>query len=125
MVIFRGTFNKLGWMTNMDIRARYTVFGPIHNGFARDFVYIQSSLFTTKILLDRSKKIFIAGHSKGGALASLCAIFLIENGFSKTSTYTFGAPSGVAPTVGTLALVPGGERSAPAAPGQWVPSVCL
>lgn len=51
-----------------------------------------------KILLEKSKSIIITGHSIGGALASLTALWLLSNRFATTSSppqilcITFGSP---------------------------------
>jgi hypothetical protein len=40
----------------------------------------------------KGKKVFVTGHSLGGALATVCGLRLHKDGTGKATVYTFGAP---------------------------------
>ncbi len=95
IIVFRGTDNINGWIGNFQ--AVYDP-GPLektkaHEGF-------QDALFPSVLQLTelvkqakpKSKKIWITGHSLGGALSSLYAGMLSENGYSVYGIYTFASP---------------------------------
>lgn len=94
VVVFRGSDALADWFANFQ--AVYEQ-GPlentqVHEGF-------QDALFPAVIAITqflaqsaRDKKIWITGHSLGGALASLFAGMLIENGYTVYGIYTFASP---------------------------------
>ena len=95
VVVFRGSDCLKDWFANFQ--AVYNP-GPLtetkaHEGF-------QDALFPAAISLTnfvdsaqpKNKKIWIAGHSLGGALCSLYAGMLIENGYDVYGIYTFASP---------------------------------
>jgi triacylglycerol lipase len=95
VVVFRGTDDPKDWMTSLEFD-----FAPgpmqdtkVHDGF-------QSALFpailkvSAALNIHRSqhKKLWITGHSLGGALCSLYAGMLVEIGLSVDGIYTFASP---------------------------------
>ena len=99
VIVFRGSESIKDWLTNFQ--AVYDP-GPMegtkaHEGF-------QDALFPAVIgitnILDASiknnnsgdKKLWITGHSLGGALCSLYAGMLIENAYPVYGIYTFASP---------------------------------
>jgi triacylglycerol lipase len=79
---------KLGWMTNST---------PImaHAGFLEDFTAIDVIVINQiKACLDVNSraKIYVTGHSLGGALAILCALELYRQKLPIAGVYTFGQP---------------------------------
>ncbi|MDV7104609.1 lipase family protein [Vibrio sp. TH_r3] len=95
VVVFRGTDSIEDWLGNFQ--AVYDP-GPLnktkaHEGF-------QDALFPAVIAITRmleqpirySKKLWVTGHSLGGALASLYAGMLIEHGYAVHGIYTFASP---------------------------------
>ncbi|MGY3571986.1 lipase family protein [Vibrio paucivorans] len=95
IIVFRGSESLEDWFTNFQ--AVYDA-GPmddtkVHEGF-------QDALFPAVIgltkLIDKPelshKKIWITGHSLGGALCSLFAGMLIENDYSVYGIYTYASP---------------------------------
>jgi triacylglycerol lipase len=95
VVVFRGTNSEQDWATNFQ--AIYDN-GPmdntkVHKGF-------QDALFPMVIGLAnmlnkadvKNKKLWITGHSLGGALASLYAGMLVENQYDVYALYTFASP---------------------------------
>ena len=95
VVVFRGSDSAEDWLTNIQ-----TVKDPgplnktdAHEGF-------QDALFPAVIAITdflttngvESKRLWITGHSLGGALCCLYAGMLIENGFEVYGIYTFASP---------------------------------
>jgi len=91
IIIFRGSSNLDDWITNFKIdKVRHSF--TQHEGFYEAYQSVQSAIFNTASK-NKTKNIFIAGHSLGGALASLCAVdlhMLLDT--PVTSCYTFGSP---------------------------------
>lgn len=95
VIVFRGSESLKDWFANFQ-----TVYDPgplketkAHEGF-------QDALFPAVIgitnLIDEiyaeGMKIWVTGHSLGGALCSLYAGMLIENGYGVYGIYTFASP---------------------------------
>ncbi len=95
IVAFRGSASLQDWFTNFQaVRDP----GPLkktkaHEGF-------QDALFPAVLSLtnaleayrDNNQRIWLTGHSLGGALASLYSGMLIENGYPVYGLYHFGSP---------------------------------
>jgi hypothetical protein len=66
----------------------------IHEGFwiALDSVYADLVREITRQGGFKSKKLFLTGHSLGGALATLCGLRLFKDGNGKATVYTYGCP---------------------------------
>jgi len=101
-IVFRGSQELGDWMTNL--RAKDENFydrGYVHQGFRH-----ASKLFLKTVrqkgelrqhipeILENNTKIILAGHSLGGALATIIGCHLIEQGVKKENleVYTFGTP---------------------------------
>jgi len=93
VVVFRGSEKTPDWFTNFQAMQNP---GPLkktgaHEGF-------QDALFPAVIALTRhidtqtNKRIWVTGHSLGGALSSLYAGMLFENGLDVYGIYTFASP---------------------------------
>ncbi|MGR5094593.1 lipase family protein [Vibrio maritimus] len=95
IVVFRGSESLKDWFANFQ-----AVYDPgpmkgtkVHEGF-------QDALFPTVIGLTKiiestdllRKKIWVTGHSLGGALCSIFAGMLIENSYTVYGIYTFASP---------------------------------
>ncbi|MCY9846394.1 lipase family protein [Vibrio caribbeanicus] len=65
--------------------------GKIHEGFHEAFESVQEKLNAALKELDKSKPLFITGHSLGGALATIAAKRL-KFKYGIAACYTFGAP---------------------------------
>jgi pimeloyl-ACP methyl ester carboxylesterase len=65
----------------------------IHSGFYRSFNLIRDDL---KVLLDslnaKDKAIWISGHSLGGSMAILTAVYLQQTGIPVENVYTYATP---------------------------------
>ncbi|MBF0197844.1 MAG: lipase family protein, partial [Planctomycetes bacterium] len=95
VIVFRGSDDLNDWLGNFQ-----AVYDPgplegtkVHEGF-------QDALFPALIgltnLVDTAelnhKKLWITGYSLGGALSSICAGMLMENGYPVYGLYTFASP---------------------------------
>jgi pimeloyl-ACP methyl ester carboxylesterase len=106
VVAFRGTADVRNWLTDLDCqKEEYVLIGHlgqtssrlcgfhVHAGFLEAWLSVKADLLDC--LLDhRGKKMWITGHSLGGALAQLAALdlFFKPNAPSIAGVYTFGQP---------------------------------
>ena len=79
------------WLTNANVAV---TLGPknleVHSGFQKAFSSMQSS-FNQYVTQHKPHCLHVVGHSLGGAIAELTAIWASERGLA-TKLYTFGAP---------------------------------
>ena len=67
--------------------------GKVHSGFCQDINTIFPAVFDAVRSLDpASNPVYVTGHSKGGALASLGAYLLTRAGISVKQVVTFASP---------------------------------
>jgi len=69
--------------------------GRVHEGFfnALSSVYTELKEYVVDLIADNDRPVFITGHSRGGALATLCAYrFQAAGGIPVSGVYTFAAP---------------------------------
>lgn len=87
-VLFPGTETIQDWMTDLKIRKCPWSFGQVHRGFQEAFGSVATEITA---MLPENSEVVIAGHSLGGALATLFASAL--HGFRRVhAVYTFGSP---------------------------------
>ncbi len=95
IVAFRGSASLQDWFTNFQaVRDP----GPLYRTKAHEG--FQDALFPAVLGLtnaiesfrDKDQKLWLTGHSLGGALASLYSGMLIENGYPVYGLYHFGSP---------------------------------
>ena len=92
-IVFRGSQTLGDWINNFDIRVIRTFCGHIHYGFAKSLDSIpRDSIEKIIATFKKPSKLYITGHSRGGALAFLTGAILIKSGYRPTAIYTFGAP---------------------------------
>jgi triacylglycerol lipase len=100
IIVFRGTENRLDWMTNVQA-AWITLQGGtrVHTGFFQAYWPIRDQLFLTVVSLLKKKPrpVYVTGHSLGGALALMATAELAnhDEAFVRDSIaacYTFGCP---------------------------------
>jgi hypothetical protein len=94
IVAFRGTVSIGNALTDIETALiHHDIFpGLIHCGFARavDAVYPTVRMLLTG--LDRNMPIWVTGHSLGGALATLVAHRLVNEGLPVRAVYSYGSP---------------------------------
>lgn len=99
IVAFRGTSSAQDWISDfIASQKRYPylkVKGSLytHKGFTDIYASSRDKLIASIRKLSDSKKLYITGHSLGGALATLCALDLAANtSFTSIQLFTFGSP---------------------------------
>lgn len=94
-LVFRGTQVTSGWSwrdirTNMELgMAPWETGGQVHEGYAAALRRIWPDVANHLAVLPPETKLYFAGHSLGGALATVAST-LYRPGW--VETYTFGAP---------------------------------
>lgn len=95
VLVFRGTDNAGGWATNLyfdDFVDDPYYAGKVHPGFSAALDALWNPLFADLSGPQSGLPLFIAGHSRGGAIATLAAKALKKEGIAPAAVYTFGAP---------------------------------
>jgi triacylglycerol lipase len=92
LVVFRGTDRPTDWITNVNYPQVPGYGGKVHRGFARALDSVWDEVLSgIRTLRDKHQRIWIAGHSLGGAMATLAAKRL-EAPYEPYAAYTFGQP---------------------------------
>lgn len=96
-MVFRGTDELKDWWDNLDVFVEQALFGEFHRGFWNSVEDLWHRLDNDLRAAREVKKrpLFIAGHSLGGAMATITAARLIHKDRPFTSVYTFGQPRAV------------------------------
>ncbi|MAX81613.1 MAG: hypothetical protein CL843_15740 [Crocinitomicaceae bacterium] len=98
VIAFRGTVGYMEWINNgLVLQRQLEIPGiefplKVHSGFLEIFKSIQTHLdqyWNTIDTLRQDKPLIITGHSLGGAIAQLSALYLR---MLEPTVYTFGAP---------------------------------
>jgi hypothetical protein len=100
VIVFRGTENRLDWLTN--VRAAWVALQGgtrVHTGFFQAYWPIRDTLFAKvdRLLKAKSRPVYVTGHSLGGALALMATAELANHHDasirdSVAACYTFGCP---------------------------------
>lgn len=99
IIAFRGTSNIRDWITDAQFLRSLLVEEAngdrceVHAGFlaAYESVIEELAAYLRKIVVGE-RKVFVTGHSLGGALAILAALELKRQKFAIAQVYTFGQP---------------------------------
>lgn len=95
-VIFRGTATAGEWTKNMSFNlADYHIagHGKVHAGFLDIYRTMRESLLAALAAIEGRPKLYLAGHSLGGALAALAAPEIeAASPLRIAAVYTFGSP---------------------------------
>lgn len=87
-VIFPGTASVQDWRTDLKIAKAPWCGHRVHRGFAAAYESVHTRI---RLLIPIGSRIVIAGHSLGGAMATLAALRLGIT-YSVEAVYTFGSP---------------------------------
>lgn len=95
-LIFRGTSTDREWIRNFMINlVAYPLpdFGKVHSGFLQTYKLFRPIIEDALAGIPRGSRLFIAGHSLGGALATIAAPDIESRLKRKVrGLYTFGSP---------------------------------
>lgn len=94
IISFRGTASVTDWIRNFDARmTNKPSYGKIHAGFYSAYQFIKDDLMAILNGLPDTQKIWVTGHSLGGALASICIAELASSKKDQImGCYTYGQP---------------------------------
>jgi len=94
IVAFRGTVSIGNFLTDAEASlVRHGLFpGLVHYGFCRAAEAVYPAVRTLLSIFSRESRIWVTGHSLGGAMASLVAQRLAMDGYPIRAVYTFGSP---------------------------------
>ena len=94
IVAFRGTVSIGNFLTDAQASlVHHGLFpGLVHYGFCRAVETVYPAVRTLLHAFPRELPIWVTGHSLGGAMASLVAHRLAEDGYPVRAVYTYGSP---------------------------------
>ncbi len=88
---FRGTADLRNWLTDLDCELIRVGNFRVHRGFHEAARAVESDVFTVPGDA-RGARLWVTGHSLGGALAMLWALWAARRGHEIAGVYTFGQP---------------------------------
>lgn len=91
VVTIRGTANHKNMSEDMEFRVREDrkTMIPVHTGFDRDAQAVYKDALP---FMKPGYRTYVVGHSLGGAVAAIFAIYAIEDGYKVEKIITFGQP---------------------------------
>jgi pimeloyl-ACP methyl ester carboxylesterase len=94
LLAFRGSANPENYLTDAEtlLVPRRPYAGLVHRGFAEAVDALWPQIQTALASLPQKLPFWIAGHSLGGAMATLASLRLAEQGLQVKAVYTFGSP---------------------------------
>jgi hypothetical protein len=91
IIAFRGTADLRNWLTDLDCELIRVGSCRVHRGFYEAMKSVESDLMA-KLSEARGARLWVTGHSLGGALAMLWALWAVQSGYEIAGVYTFGQP---------------------------------
>ena len=93
-IAFRGTDELADWLDNLNAFTTQELFGAFHRGFWQSVedVWPPINAKFRQLQQQKSRPLFITGHSLGGAMATIATAKLVHEDKPFTSVYTFGQP---------------------------------
>lgn len=92
-VVLTGSKTAKDWSYNLDCAQVHGRGGRVHQGFAALLDKIEHPILTAvQQLRSNDQSLWVTGHSRGGALATLAACALHKAGHVQVQVCTFGAP---------------------------------
>jgi triacylglycerol lipase len=91
IVAFRGTADLRNWLTDLDCELTRVGSCRVHRGFYQAMKAVEPDL-SVHLAEARGARVWVTGHSLGGALAMLWALWAAEKGYEIAGVYTFGQP---------------------------------
>jgi triacylglycerol lipase len=91
VIAFRGTDDLKDWLSNFNILPNPSA-EWVHTGFKQALDSLWGEVRSIIRLHSKPREIFLTGHSLGGAIATLAAVRLENEGVHVAGLYTFGQP---------------------------------
>lgn len=92
-IVILGTNSWQDWLTNIDFIRQRRKKVKVHSGFLKAFRSIKNPLYKElKKFSPQDYSLVIIGHSSGGAVGSLLALFLARKKFNVT-LFSYGSPA--------------------------------
>lgn len=89
-LLFPGSYELSDWIHDFEVvKVHRDDMGDIHLGFAKTWDLLKDEVVKR---LDKTKKLYVGGHSLGGAVACVAALSLYNKGFKIESVHTYGQP---------------------------------
>ncbi len=94
--VFRGTDELADWLDNVNVKSMPGPFGEVHRGFYEALMDVWPNMRQAirQIREEESPRrpLWLAGHSLGGAMATIAASMLADDDEPFFGVYTFGSP---------------------------------
>ena len=92
-IVFRGTSSVEDWMTNAAVSQEDHAWGKVESGFNELYLQLSRTILPAIAAL-KPFKVYVCGHSLGGALATLCAadLHLSKEIDTIVAMYSFASP---------------------------------
>jgi hypothetical protein len=91
IVAFRGTADLRNWLTDLDCELVPVLNFRVHRGFYQALQAVELDL-DASLGAAQETRLWVTGHSLGGALAKLWALWAAGRGHDVAGVYTFGQP---------------------------------
>jgi len=93
VIAFRGTNELADWVVNLNFATHAIIEGRVHAGWYSAYKSLEPQILEALPADgERPRKVWITGHSLGGALAVACDYAFVKRRLPVSSTVTFGQP---------------------------------